>query len=191
MKKITSIMLTIVLLSAFPSLPLAVPKEQTSLTVRFADGVEIKIIDWIFEYSYGSSEERPTGHFYKPSYYETKDLMFVISKTERGVTFTEEKRVPPSQLKSIRFEYGKYGNAHSFQKKTTIQLSSGETIEVDELKPPKQLLSKAKYVFEEKINLKGTAIVNNRKGVFTTMIHPFQVQEDLKERIAEIAFGEK
>jgi hypothetical protein len=191
MKKFIPILLTVAFLSSIPSLSLATQKVQTSLTVHFADGVEIEIIDWKFEYSFGSSDERPTGHFYTPSYYETKDLMFVISKTERGVTFTDEKKIPSSQLKSIKFEYGKYGNMHSFLKKTTVQLSSGEIIEVDELKPAKQLLSKAKYVFEEKLHLKGTALVNNRRGVFTTTIHPFQVSEDNKERIVEITFGKK
>jgi hypothetical protein len=76
-------------------------------------------------------------------------------------------------------------------KKTTVQLSSGEIIEVDQLNPPKQLLSKAKYVFEEKTYLKGTVLVNNRRGVFAIAIHPFQVQEDVKERIVEITFGKR
>lgn len=187
MKTFISILLTVAFISVVPSLPFAAPKVQTSLTVRFADGVEIEITDWIFEYEYGSSDERPKGLYYTPSYHKTKDLMFMISKTERGVTFTDEKRIPSSQLKSIKFEYS---NDISL-KKVAVQLSNGEVIEVEQLSPAKKLLSKANYVFEEKLYLKGTAVINNRKGTFSKQLYRLFDEKDAKERIVEITFGKK
>ena len=181
------ILILVAFLSLIPTSLLAAQKVQTSLTVRFADGVEIEINDWIFEYEYGSSDERPTGLFYTPSRYKTKDLMFMVSKTERGVTFTDEKRIPSSQLRAIKFEYS---NDISL-KKIAVQLSNGEIIEVEQLSPPKKLLSKANYVFEEKLYLKGTAVVNNRKGAFSKQLYRMFDEKNIKERIVEITFGKR
>lgn len=187
MKVFISILLTVAFLSLNPTFALTAQKVQPSLTVRFADGVEIKVADWIFEYEFGSSNEPPTGLFYTPSYYKTNDFMLAISKTERGVTFTDEKRISPSQLKSIKFEY----EYEISLKKITIQFSDGQILEVDKPILPKKLLSKENYVFQEKLYLKGSAVINNRRGTFSKQLYPMFDEKDVKERIVEIDFDKK
>jgi len=182
MKTVSLILLTLVLLSATPLSLFAAQNAQPALVIRFADGVEIQVADWIFEYEYGTSDKPVTGFsFYTPSYHKTKDLMIAISKTERGITFTDERVLHPNELKSMKFEYSN----DSRLAKITVHLSSGEVIAVDQLTPPKKLLTKANYIFEQKLTLKGTAVVNNKKGAFSKMFD----EKDIKERIVAIDFG--
>jgi hypothetical protein len=165
---------------------------QTRLAVRFADGVEIEVTDWIFEYEYGTSDQTVQGFsFCTPTYHRTQDLILLFTTTERGVTYRNQRRISPTQLRSIKFLYGKDIFSDFSLKKVVIQPLNAEIIEVDQLLPAIGLLTKAKNIFEEKLYLKGTAIISNQRGEFSKKLYRMHEEKDIKERIAEINFVKK
>ena len=184
MKTLEAILIIVVSFVAIPLSISAAEDAQTHLTIHFADGEKIEIADWIFEYEFGASDEPPMSYYF-PSFHRTKDLMFAIETTERGVTYADEKSIPASQLRSMKFEYK---NDHHSLKKVRIVLSNNSIVEIDDLKPPKTLLTKAKHFFKPTLTLKGKATVNKKKGEFSKRLY-YLYEDNPKERIVEIQFG--